>query len=138
VFGGTNDYGHGDAMFGEMTDSTPSTYCGAVNYLMDAIKAEHPAAQIVFMTPARRVADDKPCDDPRKAIADGRPLDEYCEVIRTAAAKRGIAVLDLYNDLGIDPNDPEDFNKYAPDGLHLNDAAQHILAEKLHAFLLSL
>ncbi len=138
VFGGTNDYGHGDAMFGEMTDSTPATYCGAVNYLMDTIKTEHPAAQVVFMTPARRVADDKPCDDPRKAIADGRPLNEYCEVIRIAAAKRGIAVLDLYNDLGINPNNPEDFEKYAPDGLHLNDAAQRILAEKLHAFLLSL
>ena len=30
VFGGTNDYGHGDAPFGTFDDRTPDTYCGAL------------------------------------------------------------------------------------------------------------
>ena len=33
VFGGTNDYGHGDAPFGTDTDTTPDTYCGAVHFI---------------------------------------------------------------------------------------------------------
>ena len=33
VFGGTNDYGHGDAPFGTFSDRTPDTFCGAVHCL---------------------------------------------------------------------------------------------------------
>ncbi len=29
VFGGTNDFGNGDAPFGEMSDRTPYTFYGA-------------------------------------------------------------------------------------------------------------
>ena len=38
VFGGTNDYGHGDAPFGKLTDKTPATFCGAVDFLMRLLK----------------------------------------------------------------------------------------------------
>ena len=30
VFGGTNDYGHGDAPLGKMGDKNPTTFCGAL------------------------------------------------------------------------------------------------------------
>ena len=35
VFGGTNDYGHGDAPIGDISDETPYTFCGAVNILSE-------------------------------------------------------------------------------------------------------
>ena len=38
VFGGTNDYGHGDAPFGEYGDTTPATYCGGIYYLMQYLR----------------------------------------------------------------------------------------------------
>ena len=34
VFGGTNDYGHGDAPFGKQSDDTDDTFCGALNNLL--------------------------------------------------------------------------------------------------------
>lgn len=34
VFGGTNDYGHGDAPIGEISDETPYTFYGAMNLLI--------------------------------------------------------------------------------------------------------
>ena len=134
VFGGTNDYGHGDAPFGEPTDATPATYCGAVNFLMDMLATEYPAAKVVFMTPARRLGDAEPSTE----IADvpgKRPLVEYVDYILQAAAARGVAVLDLYRELPIDPNRPEDFEAFTADGLHLNDAGHRKLAELLKAFL---
>ena len=44
-------------------------------------------------------------------------------------------MLDLYRQLGVNPNCDEERERYAPDGLHLNDAGQAIIAEKLSAFI---
>ena len=35
VYGGANDYIHGDAYIGTPEDKTPATFCGGVNFLMD-------------------------------------------------------------------------------------------------------
>ena len=37
VFGGTNDFGHGDAPIGEFTDRTPDTFYGGLHYLMSGL-----------------------------------------------------------------------------------------------------
>ncbi len=131
VFGGTNDYGHGDAPFGSMADQTPDTFCGAVEFLMTFLAEAYPATQIVFLTPARRQGDLAP--SPRAGA--GRPLKDYCQVILEKGREHGIPVLDLYERLGIDPNRPEDAARYAPDGLHLNDAGHGVLAALLLKFL---
>ena len=134
VFGGTNDYGHGDAPFGGDGDATPATYCGAVRFLMDTLRAEYPAAKIIFMTPCHRLGDAEPTHDV-PGLVGKRPLEDYVNVIRAEAAKRDVALLDLFRDLPIDPNRPEDLAKYAPDGLHLNDAGHRVLAALLKDFL---
>ena len=40
VFGGTNDYGHGDAKFGNIDDECVNTYCGAINSLITKLKKD--------------------------------------------------------------------------------------------------
>ena len=134
VFGGTNDYGHGDAPFGTAADHSPATYCGAVNYLMDMLRAEYPNAVPVFLTPARRFGDELPSTE-ISGVPDKRPLAAYADYIRAAAAARGIAVMDLYNDFPVNPNVEADRVAYTADGLHLNDAGHRMLAERLKAFL---
>ena len=37
IFGGTNDFGHGDAAFGKLTDRTNDTFCGAVHLLLQKV-----------------------------------------------------------------------------------------------------
>ena len=54
VFGGTNDYGHGDAAFGEFSDRTPDTFYGACHFLMKSLIEKYPDKQILFMTPMHR------------------------------------------------------------------------------------
>lgn len=134
VFGGTNDYGHGDAPFGCDADRTPDTYCGAVHFLMAMLKEQYPAAQIVFMTPARRTGDETPLPIAGRC-EDKRALVEYVDQIHRAAAQHGVHVLDLYRDLGIDPNVEEQKTAYAPDGLHFNDEGHAFIAQKLSALL---
>ena len=54
VFGGTNDYGHGNAPIGKPSDKTVWTFCGAVNLLIDKIEKIIEHDKLVFMTPCKR------------------------------------------------------------------------------------
>ena len=141
VYGGVNDYIHGDAPIGQMGDATPATFCGAVRFLMNLLKTEYPGKQIVFMTPARLFYDNadgsKPSARPIKR-ADALALLGYTKIIKDTAAQFDIPVLDLYEKLGIDPTDPAQREKYTSDGLHFNDAGHSVIAARLGEFLESL
>ncbi len=129
VFGGTNDYGHGDAPFGSMTDCTADTYCGAVHVLMQGLIRKYPLATIVFFAPMQRTGGSIP------NVSNERPLKDYVDIIKEAAAKYSIPVLDLYTSGGICPDIEAHKEKLCPDGLHPNDAGHAILARKIKGFL---
>ena len=138
VYGGVNDYIHGDAPFGKIGDTTPATFCGGVYFLMNLLRTEYPGKTVVFMTPARLCYDgmdgSQPSIRPQKA-SDAKNLFAYIDAVKQTAVKFDIPVLDLYEKLGIDPVKPEDKEKYTIDGLHFNDAGHHILAARLQEFL---
>ena len=138
VYGGVNDYIHGDAYFGDMEDRTPATFCGAVYFLMNFLKANYPDAKTVFMTPAhmhfRGVSDALVCPRPIKK-PDAKPLAAYVEVIKARGKELDIDVLDLFEKLPIDPNNESDREQYTVDGLHFNEEGHRLLAKVLGDFL---
>ncbi len=136
VYGGVNDYLHGDAPFGEMSDKTNSTFCGAVEFLMTFLPREYPNAKIIFMTPAQCVYHGKKDTEP--SLATGYPLLRYVEVILEKGKEHGIPVLDLYHKLPIDPKADADSKAYTIDGLHFNAEGHKLLAKTMGEFLLSL
>ena len=138
VFGGTNDYGHGDAPFGKLDDQDRGTYCGSVRWLMDYLTRSYPNAKIVFMTPARRLGDTEPSQSPSRHTPGILPLKDYVDAIKQIAKDYPVHVLDLYADLGIDPNLQSDRETYTAEGLHFNDAGHRVIAQKLKEFLLAL
>lgn len=140
VWGGANDYAHGDAPLGDLDSSnTPATFCGAVNFLMSNLKALYPAAKIVFMTPARICFYGMP-DTLRSKMSskgpDAQPLLYYVDVIIRAGEKHEIPVLDLYREFEINTNLDEHARLYTTDGVHYNAAAHKMLAHTLAEFLL--
>ena len=139
VYGGVNDYIHGDAPFGEIGDITPATFCGGVYFLMNYLRETYREKPIIFMTPARmflrrEVSDLIPSTHAKK-IVEGKPLIDYVEAILETAKQFGIHTLNLYKDLGIDPHNPEDFEAYTADGLHFNDIGHEKLAALLKNFI---
>lgn len=128
VFGGTNDYGHGDAHFGDIDSEDIYTFCGGMNSLITKLKNDFPDADIIFMTPIHRLNETIP-DTP-----DGKILADYAEMIKTICAKRDIKVIDLF---GINPLDPAD-ETLVPDGLHPNDEGHAVLASVVAEELLKL
>lgn len=141
VYGGVNDYFHGDAPIGKMGDTTPATFYGAVRFLMNFLRTEYAGKTVVFMSPARFFYDGMdgsvPSKRPQKQ-ADALPVLEYTRIIKETAALYDIPVLDLYEKLGVDPTDPKQRARYTADGLHFNDEGQHFIAKALGEFLLEL
>ena len=141
VYGGVNAYIHGDAPIGNVGDQTPATFRGAVCFLMNLLKTNFPNKPIVFMTPAhchfKGVSDAEVSPRPIKRH-DAMPLLGYVEIIKEIGAQFDIPVLDMFENLGVDPNRPEDSEKLTVAGLHFNDAGHEYIANALAKFLKAL
>lgn len=142
VFGGTNDFGHGDAAFGDFADAfhTPGgpdeyTFCGAMHSLIRRLMEKYPDAQLVFMTPIHRCSEDVVINE--RGIPCHQLID-YVEMEKKICAFYAVPVLDLWSVSGIQPRVPGNRTRFCPDGLHPNDAGAVKLADKLLGFLKSL
>ena len=128
VFGGTNDFGHGDAPFGEFSDRTVWSFCGALHVLYTSLLEKYPTATIMVMTPLHRVTEDIP-------NMHGKVLKDYVDMIRKTAEYYSLPMLDLYAVSGMQPAVPVMLETYMPDGLHPNDAGHVILTNKIAKFI---
>ena len=137
VFGGTNDYGHGDAPLGCFSDRTPDTFYGACHTLMIYLQSAYPVQPILFITPLHRLNEDDISGDSGKPHGQG-PLRVYRDILLETALSHGLPVLDLYSESGIDPENPVQREQLMPDGLHPNALGHRILARKITARLKAL
>lgn len=137
VFGGTNDFGHGDAPLGCMSDRTPDTFYGACHTLMNTLITQYPDAVSVILTPLHRCNEDNPRGDGGKP-QDVAVLSRYVDILHETARWYALPVLDLFAVSGLQPRVPAIQNRYMPDGLHPNDAGHKLLADRIESFLRAL
>ena len=135
VFGGTNDYAHGDAPFGCFADRTPMTFYGALHTLYTYLSEAFVGVPVVVITPLHRTNED---NGQVTRSNDYRPLKDYVDAIREVAEYYSFPVLDFFAASGIQPNVEIIKQTYVPDGLHPNDAGHAIMAKKLVSFLKAL
>jgi len=134
VFGGTNDFGHGDAPLGDPYNRDPYTFYGALHQIMTRLYDRFPGKTAVIMTPIHRV-------DEYRFYPDGnlrRQLKTYVNIIREMAERYSLPLLDMYASSGIQPEVDSFREAYCPDGIHPNDAGHEIIANKVYAFLKAL
>lgn len=123
VFGGTNDYGHGDADFGEKDSRDPYTFCGALNLLTDYLSATYGRENLCFLLPLRRLFENE----------NGKSLETYVNVLRETLTEKGIKYLDFYCESPEKPEAPG--SEYFADGLHPNDKGHEWIADRLYNYL---
>ena len=128
VFGGTNDYGHGDAKIGNFDNMDVYTFYGALRTLMEKLINKYPGKPIVFMTPLHRSVEEEK----------GKKLITYVNIIREVAEYYSIPVLDMYAKSGIQPQVKIIEEKFCPDGLHPNDDGHRLMAERIGNYLKAL
>ena len=136
VFGGTNDFGHGDAPLGTMEDRTPDTFYGACHVLCQNLIEKFPEALIVFMTPLHRLQEDNPRGDGYKE--ERGPLKVYVNILKEVLEFYSLPTLDLWACSSLQPKVQAVRERYCPDGLHPNDAGHKIIADRLAGFLKAL
>ena len=125
VFGGTNDFDHGDAPLGTMSDRTVWSFYGACHVLFSGLIEKYPEIPIVIMTPLQRVL------EPEEVLK----LRNYVRAVREVAEFYSLPVLDLFATAGIQPLVQMQREKYFADTVHPNDAGHGRIAYKLMRFL---
>ena len=126
VFGGTNDYGHGDASIGETADKTPYSFCGALNLLVNNLSKAYGTEKLWFILPVHRKNEDDPHGECGcKKIAAGT-LNDYINAEISVLNKRGVKYLDLRD---VFPADRLD--ELTADGVHPNAAGHKLLADAI-------
>ena len=134
VFGGTNDFGHGDAPMGTMKDRTNDTFYGAYHMLMQQLIERYPHAQLIVMTPLHRIGKEMmPFNE--AGVRRAGVLKDYVDAIRDIAEFYSVPVVDLFAQSGLQPRVKILRELYMPDGLHPNDAGHRKIADRLMALL---
>ena len=134
IFGGTNDFGHGDAALGTIHERTDDTFYGAYHLLLQKVFARYPAARVLVMTPLHRLSEDETLYNERGVRRAGA-LSVYVRAIREVAEFYGVTVVDLYANCPIQPKVDIQRQMYMPDGLHPNDAGAALVADCLLSVL---
>ncbi len=134
VFGGTNDFGHGDAPIGNLNDQTPDSFYGALNFLYKNLIIKYPDAFIFVITPLHRIDENNLKGDGSKE-KNSLPLREYVKIIREVADNYSLPILDLFANSGINPSIPTHEEKYTIDGLHPNDLGHQIISQRIIKFI---
>ena len=131
VFGGTNDFGHGQAPIGSPEDRTPETFWGACHYLMNTLLEKYCGKPILILTPLHRDDEDNPKGSGSYKSEDVAPLKEYRRILLAVAEHYALPVLDLYAVSGIQPENAVCKQRLLPDGLHPSDEGHRLIAIKI-------
>lgn len=132
VFGGTNDYGHGDASLGEIGDKTPYSFYGALNLLTEYLLTKFNNRKFCYVLPLPRYNENSPYGE-NGCKKSGYPLSAYRQAIKEVAEKHDVGVVDLSD--AFPPPTKNTGDEFTADGLHPNKNGHKIIAERLYFYL---
>ena len=133
VFGGTNDYGHGDAKLGTFDDRDDYTFYGAFHNLVAYMVSTFSKDKLCFVLPIPRFDQDNPYGDGSKDIP-MVAMSMYIQAEKEVLTYYGVEYLDLSDKFYIPSITKDDGNLYA-DGLHPNAKGHRFLACWLIGYL---
>ena len=131
VFGGTNDYGHGDAPIGKMGDKTVDTFYGAVDELINELLKYYKKEQIIFIVPLYRYDELNPYGSRGTAKkVPGPTLPQYRSYMLEVLNKYEMNILDIKDQFG-----KAEGSDLFEDFVHPNDKGHQKLAELVVRFI---
>lgn len=133
VFGGTNDYGHGDAPMGDLQSTDCHTFCGAVRTLAQTLSDRYGKENLCFILPLRRYGEDDPRGEFGAQTKTRPPLGGYVGAETAVLREMGISYLNLREVFPApETNAP---SEYYADGLHPTDKGHALLADCIVNYL---
>ena len=125
IFGGTNDYGMGEAEIGDINSDSYYTFYGAVKNLVKDLLTKFSNDKICFILPLSRFDEDK--------VVTHAPLSKYRDIIKEICDLNKIDYLDLCKELPVPANDGK--TEFFKDGLHPNKQGHKIIARNIIKYL---
>ena len=128
IFMGTNDYGH---------DTPLEDFKEALNTIIPALLEKYPSSKLVFITPLHRYGFGTNSQtgvdftDDTQVNGVGCTLEDYVNAIVEICDIYSVDVINLFEDLDLDPSAEETREYYMPDGLHPNSAGHRYIADYL-------
>ena len=127
IFGGTNDFGHGNLHLGKVGERDENTFVGGLYLLIDALIEKYGKEKLCFLLPLHRYD-----ENPQRCKGEysdelGAPLSEYIECMRAILSEYDIEYIDLYKN-GFPKPEVNTGDEYTVDGLHPNDYGYEFLA----------
>ena len=129
VFGGTNDYGHGDANFGDLNSTSPYTFYGAVKTLINYLTERYGKDKVVFILPLLRYDENNVHGEFGTQKKERPPLKEYRKAIINVCKMFNVKYYSL-NDVFTLPK-VNTGDALTVDGLHPNKKGHMLIAEFL-------
>ncbi len=135
IFGGTNDFGHGNLHLGRVGERDENSFAGGLYLLIDALIEKYGKEKLCFLLPLRRFDEEPKACKGENADECGASLEEYVNVMRKILSDYAIDYIDLYSDGFAKPlvNTGDEFTV---DGLHPNDNGYEFLAGVVCDYLL--
>ena len=133
VFGGTNDWGHGDAPIGNKEDNTRDTFYGAARELVDYLVHKYPLNKLLFILPLPRWNENDPYGEMHVKKNPSLPLEGYRQIIISILKEYGVRYVSF--DKELPAPDSSNGGKYHIDNVHPNDNGHRILAEALTKYI---
>ena len=133
VFGGTNDWGHGDAEIGELGTKDTYTFYGGLQNLIKILLEKYSIDKIIFILPLRRFGE-RNCYGEGNKKRESLPLKGYVDIIKEVLEGYGIAYLNFYCD-GLPEPLTNTESEWFADGVHPNDKGHEWIAGKIVEFI---
>ena len=134
VFGGTNDYGHGDADLGTTESRDSYTFCGAVHNLAEYLIGRYGKENLCFILPLWRYDEDNPHGEDGTQAKTRPSLKEYVRAEIAVLDALGVRYLNLRKVFPVPPTKAP--SEYYVDGLHPTDKGHELLAKCIVRYLI--
>lgn len=133
VFGGTNDYGHGDSEIGDLTSLDSHTFCGAVRNLATYLCERYGKRNVCFILPLHRYDEDNPRGEFGAQTKLRPSLKEYVKVEIAVLDDMGMRYLDFRDSFPTPAvNTP---TEYFQDGLHPTNKGHELIADMISDYV---
>ena len=133
VFGGTNDYGHGDSEIGDLTSLDSHTFCGAVRNLATYLCERYGKRNVCFILPLHRYDEDNPRGEFGAQTKLRPSLKEYVKAEIAVLDDMGMRYLDFRDSFPTPAvNTPTECFQ---DGLHPTNKGHELIADMISDYV---
>ena len=134
IAGGSNDWAHGYVDIGDFDSTDDTTFNGALNILLPALKTKYPTVPVVIMTPIKRGSAQNATNKK------GYTMEQFVDAMIAKCRQYGVYCLDMWATCPISPHIPKMLELLfrTDDDTHPNAEGHAVMGKTVAGFIRAL